>query len=223
MNGITDKPFDTINKVWKCVLCLPLPVKIKNKLANSLSGQDKLLNNLKEMENRIIQKIENKKIEVESIENMEKNIIEKIETSKVNEVNIGLPYKDAIMSKLEKKVNEINKSVKKFSNEDSPKKDITNLIRIVLKPNEINIRNSRDLRKQFGQYFPNVTVELAIITAGGSYKFHFETEEDANHVEENWNKDYFSGNAGIIKVGQQNRIGLVKFVFTDLDEDEIKN
>ena len=64
---------------------------------------------------------------------------------------------------------------------------------------------------------------MALITAGGSYKFQFESEEDANHVEENWNKEYFAGNGGMIKVSHTKRIGLVKFVYTDLDEEEISN
>lgn len=219
LNGITDKPFDTINKVWKCVLCLPLPDKIKSKLAASLkvNDQDKILNNLKEMEKRIVQKIDNK-VAVEKFDEMEKNIIETI-GNKINDNST--PFKDAIMTKLEKKVSEINKTVKTITKEEENTKNKLDLTRIIRKPNDMNIRNSKDLRKEFGKIFPNVQLVMARISAGGSFVLEFEKSEDAVEVEDNWDEEYFEGNSGIIKVTDKNRVGLVKFVYSDLDENEI--
>ena len=184
------------------------------------------MDTIKEMERNIIDKIENRKVEVDNIKEMEKNILEKIENNKVEVNQEDTPYRAALMSKLEKKVNEINKNVKQIrkgddiqTGDDKDKK----LIRIVLKPNDVNIRNSKSLRKQFNEHFPQVILKHARISAGGSYVFEFDEEEAANDVEQHWSKNHFAGNAGIVKMTDRNLTGLVKFVYDDLEEEDIIN
>ena len=94
---------------------------------------------------------------------------------------------------------------------------------IVLKPKDIAIRNSRDLRKKFNQYYPNIFLKHARISAGGSYVLEFDDEEVANKVEQEWSETHFDGNKGLVKANDRNRTGLVKFVYDDIDEEEIES
>ena len=86
----------------------------------------------------------------------------------------------------------------------------------------MKITNSKNLRKQFNEYFPTACVKHARISAGGSYVLEFENEKDADEVDKSWKKEYFSGNSGVVKPGEESTIGIVKYVYLDLDEDEIK-
>ena len=61
------------------------------------------------------------------------------------------------------------------------------------------------------------------ITAGGSYLIEFEDEKSAHEVETNWNEDHFNGNSGIVKPDEPNSTGIVKFVYNDMEEEELKD
>ena len=115
------------------------------------------------METNIIEKIDQKKEEDRNIaEDMEKNIIEKI--GQKEDRNIAeTPYKSALMENLEKKIRETNKLVRnqnriKDDKREEDDKARNQKIRIVRKPKDVNIRNSKDLRKKFNQYYPSLSI-----------------------------------------------------------------
>ena len=94
-------------------------------------------------------------------------------------------------------------------------------IRIVRKPKDVAIRNSKALRKAFNQHYPNTLLKHARISAGGSYVLEFDKAEDINPVVNSWDNTFFGGNSGIVKVNEKNCIGMVKYVYDDISEDEI--
>ena len=158
---------------------------------------------------------------------MEQNLLSKIsENQNSQEKSISTSYKDTAIKILQKSVHDTNKLVRDqlCSKEDreQEKKEVNKKTRVVLKPMDTEIRNSRDLRKEFNKYFPKVYVEHALITAGGSYIFQFENEEMANQIQQKWENTFFKGNSGIVNIKERNCTGIVKYVY-DLEEEEIKN
>ena len=51
----------------------------------------------------------------------------------------------------------------------------------------------------------------------------FENEEDIKRTEDSWNTDHFGGNSGLVEANERNCTGLVKFVYDDIEEEEITN
>ena len=207
LNGITEGALSKL-KSWKCVLCNTLPVDIQSKF------EERIKENILPIK--------------ELIEKVEQNILEKIEEIKETRTNDaeGITYKDILVKDLEKKVNETNRLMRnQLRQNDDNKNEQENdkLKRIVLKPKDIAIRNSRDLRKKFNQYYPDVFLKHARISAGGSYVFEFEEEEAANQLEQDWSENHFAGNSGLVKLNDRNRTGLVKFVYDDIQEEQIEN
>ena len=136
------------------------------------------------------------------------------------------PYKAAAMKSLEKKVIQTNSLVR-----NQLRRNDINLIeeeiernkkiRIVRQPKDMNIRNSKDLRKQFNQYYPNVLLTQARISPGGSYLLEFDDIDSANRTQENWSLEHFEGNTGIIMYNKKNSAGIVKYVYDDISEAQI--
>ena len=159
------------------------------------------------------------------IREVEKNILSKLETTKKDSNQIEGPYLTATMKKLEKQITENNKHVRNhINNSDESKQAKENeikLTRIVLKPLDRDIKNSRDLREKLKEKFPEIHATFVRISAGGSFVFVFENEEGANEVQNNWSKDFFGGNSGIIKINDRNKVGIVKHVYCDYNEEEI--
>lgn len=109
-------------------------------------------------------------------------------------------------------------------NEETKNKDA--YTRVITGPKDINITNSRDLRRKFLEYYPkqtypNLSIKHARISVGGSFVIEFHDEETANIVEQGWKKEYFGGNLGMIKYNAKNRIGIIKNIDEDIDEDEV--
>ena len=195
---------------------------IKNKLTTLLLGQStqqlaSIAKTIRNIETNIISKISEKisdkeanivdKFEakesniIDKIEEKENNIIEKI-AEKENSDQVESPYLQAVMKKLEKKVNDTNKQVRnqiRRAEVNTTQEAKDKVTRIVLKPKAVNIRNSKDLRKQFNEHHPNVLLCHARISAGGSYVLQFESEEEANKVTDEWDVSHFSGNSGLVK------------------------
>ena len=207
LNEITSGALSKL-KSWKCILCIDIPVSIKSKLEESLK------------ENILPLK--------EVIENMERNVMQKIEEIKETRSNAteDTPYKDAMLKNLERKVTENNRLVRNQIRQTEDRQvepENLDCKRVVLQPKDVNIRNSKDLRKKFNEYYPNILLKHATISAGGSYVFHFDEEDAANQVQGDWKKEHFGGNAGLVKFNDRNRTGLVKFVYDDIDVEEIEN
>ena len=130
------------------------------------------------------------------------------------------------MKNLDRKVNETNQLVRNqmrqreiVNTEDNEDRD--KRTRIVRKPCDVDIRNSKDLRKNFNKYYPLIMLRHARITVGGSYLLEFDEESAATEVQENWKNDYFGGNSGIVKFNDQNCTGIVKYVYDAITENEI--
>ena len=209
LDGITNGALEKLRN-WYCPLCLTLPDSIKKKMIEKYAGNQNTENSLQRVMN--------------TIKNVEKNIlteINKIDGSK----QIETPFLTAAVKKLEKEVKQNSKHVRNInkSDDNNEKEKKIDLTRIVLKPIDKRIKNSPDLRKEFGKLFPNVHVPRALISAGGSFIFEFENEEDVEKIDNEWSKNFFGGNSGIIKMNNRNRIGIVKFVYLDYNEDEIIN
>ena len=210
LTGITDAALDKLTG-WSCALCIELPPKIKQILAISLntSTGDQL------------------KTVLESMAVMEENIMKKMEEKAVT-TNAAqeTSYSDAVMKAIDKNVKKTNEMVRnQMRNANNNEADTTERnkkTRIVRKPKDVNIRNSKDLRKQFNQYFPEVILRRAVISAGGSYVLEFEDEAGANQVQQDWNNDHFAGNSGIVKLDEPNSTGIVKFVYDDIADNVIE-
>ena len=142
-----------------------------------------------------------------------------------NNLPVQEPYKNALVKNLEKKVNETNRLVRNQlrHNEDGHEVQRNDdCTRIVLKPKDVNIRNSKDLRKKFSEYYPNTLLKHARISAGGSYVFEFDETAAADQVQQDWSMDHFNGNSGLVKRNQRNCTGIVKFVYDDFTEEQIE-
>ena len=197
---------------WVCVLCMEYPEAIKKKLKASLG---------------ITESNQSDSVLLDKLNKMEENLISKISENQLSQEKATSPqYKEAAIKNLQKSVHDTNKLVRNQlhpkEDREKEKKEINKKTRVVLKPMDIEIRNSKDLRKQFNKYFPRVYVEHAFITAGGSYIFQFENEEMANQIQQKWDNTYFKGNSGLVNIKERNCTGIVKYVY-DLEEDEIKN
>jgi hypothetical protein len=198
-----------------------------------------VIENIKDMEKNIIDKITEKEINiVDKIEENERSIIDKIEENetkikeKIEEKenngidNQEFPHLKAVMNNLQKKVDDTNKKVRHHMRrdpDDPAELEKDQLTRIVLRPKAVGIRNSRDLRKKFNEYYPNALLKHARISAGGSYVLQFDDEGTAVEVTNQWDKAHFEGNAGIVTLADKNRTGIVKFVYDDLSEEQIAN
>ena len=137
-------------------------------------------------------------------------------------------YKTAAMKNLEKKVSQTNNLVRNQIRKNDMELidqeiERNKRIRIVRQPKDQNIRNSKDLRKKFNQYYQNVLLKQARISVGGSYVLEFDTEDAAKHIQDNWNLTHFGGNAGLVIYSEKNCTGIVKYVYDDVEEDEINN
>jgi hypothetical protein len=95
--------------------------------------------------------------------------------------------------------------------------------RILVKPKDTRIRSSKDIRKEFNKNFQGMVIKHCRLTALGSIMFEFDDEATAKNVQANWSDAYFGGNNGMKVPGVNNTIGIVKHVYDDLTEDEIKD
>ena len=94
--------------------------------------------------------------------------------------------------------------------------------RVVLRPHNTQIRTSRDIRKEFNTNHKGVVIKHCRLTASGSIMFEFENEESAKAVHATWSTDYFGGNMGMKIPGESNSTGIIKHVYDDLTEEEMR-
>ena len=116
-------------------------------------------------------------------------------------------------------VNSLNELTKASQvNEDSKRLKRT---RVVVRPEDTNIRTSREIRREFNKNHNDVIIKHCRLTAGGSIMFEFEDEDTATEVQTQWSTKYYGGNKGMKIPGEDNSVGLVKHVYDDLNEEEI--
>ena len=95
--------------------------------------------------------------------------------------------------------------------------------RVVLKPGNTTIRRSSDIRKEFNKYFQGLIVRNCRVTAGGAIILEFIDDATAEKVDTEWSENYFGGNRGLKRPGESNTFGIIKYVYDDVSEDEIKD
>ena len=95
------------------------------------------------------------------------------------------------------------------------------IIVIVRKYMDKNIRNSGDIRKLVNKDFPGVAVRNARTTVSGSILLEFEDKATAENVIERWKPEVFGGNSGIVKLKQEEASGIIKYVYTDRSEEQL--
>ena len=136
-------------------------------------------------------------------------------------------FSDAVVKNINSSIEETNKLVKKQltkkeeeSSEDKIKR--CKRTRIVRKPLDVTIRNSKDIRKKFDPRYKDIGIENCYISVGGSFIIEFESEDAAIKVHESWKDEFYGGNSGMVYYNEQNTTGIVKYVYDDeLDEETI--
>lgn len=94
--------------------------------------------------------------------------------------------------------------------------------RIVIRPEDTGIRTSKDIRRAFNRHYQGVIIKHCRLSAAGSIVFEFENEDTAKTVQENWSLEYFGCNKGMKIPGDFNTVGMIKYVYDDYSEDEMK-
>ena len=199
--GLTEITSGALSKLvsWNCPLCITLPQQVQSKL------EEKIRNDISPI----------KKI----IRDMEQNLIKKLDEVKKNPAQ-PTSFKDISVKNLEKKVTETNNLVKSQLRQNI-EEEKEKIIRVAIKPKDIEIRNSRDLHAKFSTHFPNIYCSNARISVAGSFVFEFEDIEAANQLEQEWSKEFFGGNDGLIKPSDKSVTGIVKNVWNNLSEEEM--
>ena len=95
--------------------------------------------------------------------------------------------------------------------------------RIVVKPGDTSIRTSRNIRKEFNKHHQGIIIKHCRLTASGSVMFEFEDEQTAEAVHEKWSTEYFGGNVGMKIPGHHNTTGMIKHVYDDNTEADMRN
>ena len=93
--------------------------------------------------------------------------------------------------------------------------------RIVVRSENTNIRDSRDIRKEFNKHYNGIVIKHCRLTALGSIMFEFDDEKTAKDVEDAWSTAYFGGNKGMKVPGTNNTVGIVKYVYDDWTEEQM--
>ena len=85
-------------------------------------------------------------------------------------------YSNAVIENLNKNVQQTNKLVRNQIRNTQTNESIlerNKRVRIVRKPKDQTITNSKNLHTKFNEHFPNVSFSKAYISAGGSFIFEF--------------------------------------------------
>ncbi|KAL5265903.1 hypothetical protein ACHWQZ_G006532 [Mnemiopsis leidyi] len=94
--------------------------------------------------------------------------------------------------------------------------------RVVIKPEDVTIRTSRDIRRAFNKHYSGMVIKHCRLTASGSIMFEFDDEDTAKQVQSTWLTTYFGGNKGMKVPGDFNTTAMVKHVYDDHDKEAMK-
>jgi len=133
-------------------------------------------------------------------------------SSKANHQNALLP------TNLVESLHTMTKATRDSQNADKLKRT-----RVAVRPGDTNIRTSRDIRKEFNKHHKGLVIKHCRLTASGSITFEFEDETTAKTVHSSWSTDFFGGNKGMKIPGADNTTGIVKHVYDDLPEEQMKD
>ena len=211
LEDITEKGILKKLKNWNCFFCYEPPQKVKDKqLAekqeneeideeNPIKGIYRKMNEMSEKITLLSKKVEDKGEE-------------KTTYSKVASRQLG--------NNLNKLVHQLNQEKIESHGEDEKVKQGRTIV--VKRYENKNIRNSGDVRKEVNKEFPGSVIRNARTTAGGSIILEFDDADTANKVVANWKETMFGGNKGVMKGNKPRTAGIIKHVYTDNSEEEIK-
>ena len=82
------------------------------------------------------------------------------------------------------------------------------------------VRTSPDIREPIYKAYPGVVIRNARTTAGGSLLIELDNKATADRVKNNWNKDLFGGNKGVVNRKINPPAGIIKHIpKSTLDEN----
>ncbi|KAL5262254.1 hypothetical protein ACHWQZ_G007844 [Mnemiopsis leidyi] len=73
------------------------------------------------------------------------------------------------------------------------------------------------------KHHKEIVIKHCRLTASGSLFFEFDNEGAAKMVHDSWSEKFFGGNSGMRKPGESNTTGVIKHVYDDLPEEELRN
>jgi len=118
---------------------------------------------------------------------------------------------------LVKQLSTQNKAVKVEETEERNKRTL-----LVRKPMSVDIRDSKGIRKAFNKEYPGVIIRNCRVTAGGSFKIELDNPDETKTVSDDWKRDLFGGNEGVVSPDSLHTSGIVKHVYLDATEEDIK-
>ena len=206
--GLTEAPLRKITN-WNCALFITLPDNIKKYLIRDLCPDAaSLITRMEAMETRLNEKIDkiaedNKANNFSAVATATRNI-----NSKVSATN--------------KMMKIITTQIENSEENQGTKMEIDERTLLIRNYRNKDISNSMKVRKVMMAKYPGKTMVHARTTAGGSIRIEFDTKETADEVKASWKKDLFGGNDGAFKASEQSHLGIIKHVYQDRTEDEIK-
>lgn len=209
-NSCTTKPLTT--KQYEAITESPSYVKVLCPPCNRVYGSADL--KLKRIERKVVSTSQKMEIMSEQLEVIASKPSYSAVTSKEKTGN----YASALPKNVVEGLKTMTKASQKQDNDDKLKKT-----RIVVKPGDTNIRTSRNIRKEFNKHHQGVIIKHCRLTASGSVMFEFEDEASAKAVHENWSTEYFGGNVGMKIPGHHNTTGMIKHVYDENSENDMKN
>jgi len=120
-------------------------------------------------------------------------------------------------NQLVKQLSTQNKAVKVEETEERNKRTL-----LVRKPMNADIRDSKGIRKAFNKEYPGVIIRNCRVTAGGSFKIELDNPGETKAVADDWKRELFGGNEGVVSPDSLHTSGIVKHVYLDASEEDIK-
>ena len=209
-NDCTNKPLT--QKQFDAITDSPGYVKVLCPPCNRVYGSADL--KLKRIEKKVIATAQKVNFMTDQIE----DIAQKPSYSAVAKSDNGNTKAAALPKNLVQSLSSMTKAVRDSENADKLKRT-----RVVIRPGDTTIRTSRDIRKEFNKHHNGLIIKHCRLTASGSITFEFEDEETAAKVHGDWSLEYFGGNKGMKQPGEFNTTGIIKHVYDERTEDEMKN
>ena len=211
-NSCTKKPLTP--KQFEAITNSPSYVKVLCPPCNRVYGSADL--KLK----RIEKKVTSTEFKVETIKNHLSDTTSKPSYSSIagKKSSSERDQQTPLPRNLVKSLDNMTKASRESQNADQLKRT-----RLVIHPENTNIRTSRDIRREFNKNHNGVIIKHCRLTASGSITIEFEDEESAKTVHSNWSTNYFGGNKGMKLPGESNTVGIIKHVYDELSEQEMRD
>ena len=209
-NSCTNKPLT--KQLFDAITESPSYVKVLCPPCNRVYGSADL--KLKQIEKKVTTTANKVGFVVDQLE----ELTSKPSYSDVANKNVNRENNQRLPKNLVQSLTDITKASRENLNAEKLKRT-----RVVARPGNTQIRTSRDIRREFNKNHKEIVIKHCRLTASGSLFFEFDNEDVAKRVHANWSLAYFGGNSGMRTPGESNTTGIIKHVYDDLSEDEMKN